>query len=150
MRRNELTLRVLRTQVQFEIVQLGAAVGQAAILSRRAQRQLTVLEERCESTAGGMRAVLRRPLLDLSLLRTMRHLYQAERQAAHTARQLFASAQTHERRARDALASSRHRERAIERALKVELRKHELKRQAADLIHADDAWLQLFLRVSSS
>jgi hypothetical protein len=146
---NEPALRAVLTQAQFELAQTAAEVAQAAALSGRAQQQVSVVTERCESAASELRGVALRSLINPALLQTMHRLYRAEKSALHEWQTRLAAAQEREELARAELAAVRNRERSLERALRAERRKQQQKRQALDLIQADDMWLQRVWREAS-
>lgn len=135
-------LRAVRTQVQFELAQTAAEVAEAATISAHTQRQVVTLTQRCESSARELRGAMARSRLNPALLDAMRRLYQIEQRALYDWETRLTQARHREEQARTALAGVRNRERSLERALLAERRKQQLKRQALEIIQADDMWLQ--------
>jgi hypothetical protein len=138
----ERTLHAVRTQVQFELAEAASQVADAAVLAQRAYDRVSESNERCKESMRALREVLVRSEVNPMLLRALRRMYSAERISLEALRADFAKARRREELARDALAAARNRERSLDRALAVERRKRYLKEQTADLMVADDLWLQ--------
>ena len=139
---NERALRAVRAQVQFELVQAGAEVAQAATLAAEAQQEVAALTQNCESATHELRDAMGRPRINPALIDAMHRLYQVEYHRLQHAQGRLTTAQQREEQARTALAGLRNRERSLERALQAERRKQQLKQQAIEVLRADDLWLQ--------
>lgn len=138
----EKALHAVRIQLQFELVQTGAAAGQAALHSARTQHEVTGLTQRCDAAVIELRSVMRRAQVNPALLEAMQRLYRIERLALGNSQARLVVAQQREQQLRAALADLRNRDRTLERALQVERRKALRKLQSLEIIRADDLWVQ--------
>jgi hypothetical protein len=138
----EKVLTSLRTQVRFEIAQIGAEWALAATTCSQLRRRVTDLKVRCSSTAEELRAEVRRPLIDLALLGAMRRLYRLERRELKDVTTRLNAARDLEVQTRNTLTGLRNRERSLERALEAERRKSAFKQRTRELVEADEFWLQ--------
>lgn len=142
MNRIESTLRAVRTQVQFELVEVAAEVVRAAARAVSAQDEMKQADRRCNAAAGELRATMAAAPMNPALVRAMGRIYDGERSVLRAARSQLAAAKRLEDDARTALADVRNRERSLERALQEEQRKRRAQQQAFELIQADELWLQ--------
>jgi len=139
---SERTLRAMRTQLQFELVQIAAEVARATELSTRAEHVVSAFARQCDSCVAELRAAMDRPQLNPALLDALRRLHRLQRVALRESETKLATARLHEQRAREALAEARNRELSLERALRSELREQLRIRQTLEFAVADDLWLQ--------
>lgn len=142
----ETTLRALRTQVGFELVEAAAEVITARDLSAGAQGHVSSQLHRTESFMRRLREIGARPQPNAALYLAVRQCCRAEEQALREWRIRLADAQQRERRARSALAELRNKERSLERALHAERRKRQRRVSSLEMIRADELWLQHSLR----
>ena len=145
----ERALRVLRSQVRFEIVQSGARVAQATELSRRAQDWVDSLVQRRDQVASELTIAIEKPTFNPAQLALMQHLHQFESRALETWEQQLIDARRFEEESRVELARLRHRDRALERALADARRRETSERRKIDMADADDLWLQHANRTTS-
>jgi hypothetical protein len=142
MNRNERTLRALRSQAQFAVVQQAAAVAHAAEMTAHTDERVAALEDRVESYLHQLQRTMVRPQLNAALLAAMRRGQRLEQSELGEWRWRRVAAQRHEQQARATLAEVRNHERSLERALVAERRKCESSWQAVEMIRADEMWLQ--------
>jgi hypothetical protein len=135
-------LAVVRTQVQFELVEVAAAVASAAAATSRAQRQVQDSSVRRDAIGDELRAAGGRLQINPALLDAMRRMYRTECAMLRELEAHLEAARQREQRERSALADLRNRERALERALQAERRRGQLRMQAQEMCSADDLWLQ--------
>jgi len=136
------SLRVIRTQVQFELAEVAAKVAAAAAASARAQREFGIFERRCADTALQLRKTMNRTPIDLALLKALRSVYRNDYPALRDARQTLSAAEEREQAERDVLTDLRSRDRSLERATRAEQRRREAQRQIVEMAQADALWLQ--------
>lgn len=139
---NERALRAVRTLTQFELIEVAADVAQAVTARAEAQDHVSALTQHSESAARDLREAIGRERINPALIQEMRRLYRAEQQALSEWQARLAAAQQREQQAYATLARVRARERSIERAADAERRRQQLKRQTAEIVRADDLWLQ--------
>jgi len=142
MTRSEQTLQAMRTQLQFDLVQIAANVAQATQLSTRAEHSVKALARQCDSCVAELRTAMDRSQLNPALLDALRRLHRLQRAALRESQTKLAAAQLYERRAREELAEARNRELSLERALRSERRKQLQNRRTIEFAVADDLWLQ--------
>jgi len=138
----ERVLSTLRTQLQFELAQTGAAVAQAATLGAQAQHKVANSTRRREGIVLELRRAMTQVPFNPALLDAMRRLHQEERRVLREAKTGLAAAEQRERQARAALADLRSRDRSLERALQAERHKQQMQQATLENIHADDQWLR--------
>ena len=149
MNRNERTLRALRSHARFELVRQAAVVAQAAEAAVQAHERVALFEDRVDSYLRQLRRMVVRPQLNAALLETMRRGQRMEQSELAGWRRRLIAARRQEQKARDVLADARNQERSLERALAAERRKRESQWQAAEMIRADEMWLQRGYPVSA-
>ena len=142
----EPALRAIRSQVQFELVQAAAEVAQAAGLTARTGDRVMSLQRRADAFLRELRQIMARPQLNAALLDTMRRCHRIEQSELRECQTRLLAARQHEQQARAALADLRNRDRSLDRALRAERHKRQLRIQALEIIRADELWLQHSLR----
>lgn len=141
-------LAVVRTQVQFELVEIVAAVAGAAATTARVQQRVQGSQSRRDAIGNQLRAAGSRTRIDPALLGTMRRMYHAECATLRELQAQLEAARQREQEQRSALADVRNRERALDRALQAERQREQLRLRALEMTIADDLWLQLTWRQS--
>lgn len=149
MNRDERTLRALRSHARFELVRQAAVVAQAAEATMHAEGRVALLESRVGAYLRELRRMMVRPQVNSALLATMRRDQRMEQSALAEWQRRQSVARRQEQEARDVLADLRNQERSLERALTAERRKRESRWQAAEMVNADELWLQRSLREAS-
>src|SRR6266404_2038459 len=107
----ESSLRVIRTQVQFELAEVAAKVAAAAAASARAQREFGIFERRCADTAWQLRKTMNRTPIDLALLKALRSVYRNDYATLRDTRQTLSAAEEREQAERAVLTDLRSRDR---------------------------------------
>jgi len=138
---HERALRALRTLAQFDLAQSGAQVGEAIARSALERKAVAASRQHCEAVSAELHNVTARASVNPALLEAMACLFRAERHTLQDCRVRLTSAEKSEELARSRLTGLRNRERSLERALQMELRKAQAKRQATEIDLADDMWL---------
>jgi hypothetical protein len=139
---NEPVLRAVRTQVQFELAQAAAEVADATARSGQARQQAAALAQRCDAVARGIRDAMNEEPMNPALLQAMRRAYHSEHIALRDWQARLSVAGQREEQARIVLAGLRNRDRSLERALQAERVKRDRRRQAQEMVLADETWLQ--------
>lgn len=138
----EPALRVLRTQLQFELAEIAANVVRATQVSAATEREVGVLTQRCKQATEQLRGALHRTIIDPALVAILRGLTTAEQRAQRDAQTRLVAAQQNEQQARDALTQVRKREQSFDRALREAARKKLRSQQVTESVRVDDLWLQ--------
>ncbi len=135
-------MKALHTLVQFELVQAGGEVAQAATLCAGAQRQTDACTQRYGAAVQEMRAVQGRAAINPALVTAVHRLLGAQQQALRDSQTRLRELSEREQQARATLAEVRNRDRSVERALKSARSDQQLSLQARQSALADDMWLQ--------
>jgi len=138
----ERTLSVLRTQLQFELLQAGAAVAESSNACARIQRQVDECRGRCDQLSHGLRDVLGDAKTNPEMMQVMHRMYRAESNVLRESERELADAAARDEQLRAELASLRNRERSLQQALQAQRSKQRARLQAKQIIIADDLWLQ--------
>lgn len=138
----EPVLQAVRTEVQFEMAGLSAALMQAAALREMAQRDLLTMHRHAEAAALALTGAMERSQINPPLLRALRVVYHAEQDALRSCRARLSSARQSEQRLQTELMALRNRDQSLERALRWERLRARQREQIQEMIDADDLWLQ--------
>ena len=138
---HERALRALRTLAQFELAQSGVQVGEAIARSAFERKAMAASRQHCEAVSAELHNIMTRASVNPALLEAMVCVFWDERQTLQDCRVRLTSAEKSEELARSRLTGLRNRERSLERALQMELRKTQARRQATEIGLADDMWL---------
>jgi hypothetical protein len=142
-------LEALRAQVQFEVVEAGAAVAAATEDVLRTEDTVEHAIGRCKVVDDELRRALKVARVNPPLLGSLRALSRSERSELSTAKSALARARAAEEAARAALTALRNRERSFQRALQSALAEERRQFEARETVCADESWLQRSTRAVS-
>lgn len=140
----ESVMRALLLLVQLDLTRAVADVIAAAGTAARARNEERAANDSHEAAAAQLRQVAIRTRIDPALLEGVRRIYRSERVVLNDARTRLAAALDSESRARVVVADLRGQERTYQEALRRYRKKQLQQRQAADVVRADELWLQRY------
>jgi hypothetical protein len=142
-------LEALQEQVQFEVLEAGAAVAAAAETVRRAESVVEAAVGRCSVVDDESRRAMKASRVNPALVTSLRRLSRVERGELSAAKSALGLDRAREEQARAALADLRNRERSFERALQSALAEERRRLEAREAVRADESWLQRRMRAIS-
>jgi hypothetical protein len=140
--RRDRPLHALRALVQFDLVRVGAEVAQAVDVRATTQREVADATQRCNIAAEEVRTLVGADRINPALLTAMQGVFRIERRGLEGSQGRLELARQAEHTVRAKLTALRNRERSLERALKAEHRREDLRRQLAGMAVVDELWLQ--------
>lgn len=141
MRLIERSLRVLRMQAEFEVIEVAGEHARAAERLGAAQRRASHAREAGETTAVQLRAEMGRPQINPAVVAVLRSVHRQQVEWLRLTEGALQAASENERMWRDTLGQHRHRERALDKACRTERTRERQQRDVQEFLRLDDQWL---------